>query len=48
LVTEGDTQYIIKTRGEGSTAPYEIAEIMVKKPGSNVFESVPYKIRDKG
>ena len=48
LVTEGDTQYIIKTRGEGSVAPYEITEIMVKKPGSNVFESVPYRIKDKG
>ena len=47
LVKDADgTMYAIKTYGERSTQPFQIAEVIMKKPGSDTWEEVTYRIRD--
>ena len=46
LIKEADgTMYAIKTYGERSTQPFQIAEVIVKKPNSSTWEQVTYRIR---
>ena len=37
--------YAIKTYGERSTQPFQIAEVIVKKPNSSTWEQVTYRIK---
>jgi hypothetical protein len=40
--------YAIKTYGERSTQPFQIAKVLMKKPGSDTWEEVKYRIKDQG